>query len=1339
MDLLSRLKTVFQGGQNAIQQAPQTLRGLGNRVTSNFQWAGQQAQRNLPTTTAFVKELYKGPQTFGKGFAETIRTAAPSVFGPSNLSLQQSYAKTLQDVGQKNIQRGYQTNKRTLVNSGQKLLNTGAQQYQGAAQGARQSAINVGLGGVQSAMPVFGAQYALKNPLIVGLGGTLSGAMNKAQGGSFREGFGQGAASMVRDSAIYQATNPLIAGFTGAAKTAGVLKTPLQKFVVGSVLSGIGNLGEDEITSKLLQNPRNAADRVLSFSLGAVASLGGGKIEDWKSLKKSTRTAIINAADKAGYLTKSAKDVWVGAPDVPAFLYDSWNQLKRAGWDGTPNFKNQGGFIDLNAEIFPKTKTDLSTQDVRKAMRGQTTPTTPKTDPTEALKVEAKKYKSAEEFVKAQAKKDYVLEVRKTTVNDIAKVGTYGEAGSAKTSARRKLASDITDKEIEIAQRDQKLFDTNKNKTIEQLQNEITETKKWADENNTSYPRSIQVKEEIIKTKSQLTDIWNKAQGAEPKFSPTKMTRQEKIAKDMLKRGDITAEGYNKIAMKNEGVKPIGIQNNIKLTPNMQSETKLKVEAGPANTSSQSFLSSGIPPQQVPSQQKTGGVIQQLGGGQSPPTKPPRGGLSDSQVQSSDDSISKIMSNVRNRMNELYTKTIDRFHPISMLAKEAGQEQATRNAMTGYYGAGSKAEYHVDFELTPILKEQNLTDLRKAAIAFRDIELSGRGIQGSNTGDPKAALKELESRLGVEKVRAIGDTLKKLYAYQDKMVKEYLVDTGVIGRQAYENMRANNQFYVPFKRVMDQVDDFLGVVPQTRNAGSVASQNVIKGIKGSAREIIDPIESIVEASYKMVNLGQRQKVAQQIVNLGKTKPGFITKIMGQVGNRPNIALFENGKVVHYAVPEEIAIAAKGLTDDAMNTLVKILQFPTKIFRASATGLNPEFAIPNVARDLQSAWVNYGLNPFTWARGLAHFIKRDDVYEEFLKSGGKTSFVAIDRPTIRKTVGDIEGKGISILHPKRLYDMASYLSEASEMGTRISLFENQLAKGLKQGLSKNEAAIRAAYAAQEGTVNFARRGADTKSINAIYAFLNARIQGVDRLMRSLKNDPKSAGMRLGFMVATPALGLYAWNRNFASYDDERVVSKSDRQNNFIIMLSDTPINQLGGAQYIKIPKAEVGKLANPLESFLAMLDGKDGKTKEALVAALKGFLPVDNVGDLIPTALRPPVEVAANKNFFFGSEIVPNYKLNYPSQYQYSSYTAPLYKMIGENLKVSPAKIQALVEGYATGWAKIGETATRPLIPSRYKTEKDNQGQPINRTPIIRRLLAGERRTMEEQGAIDEKG
>mgnify|MGYP001180972494 CR=1 FL=1 len=162
------------------------------------------------------------------------------------------------------------------------------------------------------------------------------------------------------------------------------------------------------------------------------------------------------------------------------------------------------------------------------------------------LAEEARKYKSAEEFVSSKISKDYVAEVKQTTGGDIAKVGTYGEAGSAKTSARRKLAGDITAKEIDIAKRDQTIFDANKNKTVEQLQKEITDSKNFADQNNSSYSRSIKVKEDIIKTKSQLTDIWNKAQqSAEPlatskefnklpeenKLSPEEKTIQNTISK----------------------------------------------------------------------------------------------------------------------------------------------------------------------------------------------------------------------------------------------------------------------------------------------------------------------------------------------------------------------------------------------------------------------------------------------------------------------------------------------------------------------------------------------------------------------------------------------------------------------------------------------------------------------------------------------------------------------------------------------------------------------------------------------------------------------------------------
>jgi stress response protein YsnF len=696
----------------------------------------------------------------------------------------------------------------------------------------------------------------------------------------------------------------------------------------------------------------------------------------------------------------------------------------------------------------------------------------------------------------------------------------------------------------------------------------------------------------------------------------------------------------------------------------------------------------------------------------------------------------QFINESKQKFEKLYAQAIDRFDPLIQLGRKAKKETAVENSLAGYYGTGSTANYHVDFELAPILKEQDREALTKVAIALRDAELEGRGIQGSNRG---VQVDQLRQELGDEKFQAVQGTLQKLYSYQDKMVRQYLVDTGIMSEQAYNAMRSKNQFYVPFKRVMDTVDDALGI-PQAKGAASVSSQDVVKGIKGSKREIQDPLQSIIESTYKMVGLGKRQQVAKTIVGLKDQLPeGIIKPIKGTVGNKPTISLFENGKVQKYEVPPEVATAAKGMDEEGIATVFKILSQPTEIFRATATAYNPEFVIPNVVRDLQSAFVNVGLNPLKFVSGLAHLIKQDDVYQEFLKAGGQTSRVSIDRPVLEKKVGDIYSPaGIEVKNVFNFKKILQKMGEFSEQPTRIAAFEDAVKKELAQGATPEEARQRAAYMAQEATTNFARRGSKTKTVNALYAFLNARVQGIDRLARTIKKDPAGASFRMGLVSIAPAMAAYAWNRQFPSYNDERVVSARDKADNFILMLSDEPIEELKGAQFIKIPKGQVGKLANPLEEFMSFAEGKGGDVQEALLGVLSSFSPVDNIGDAIPTALRPPLENAANFNFFADQNIVPDYKKDYPPAYQYSSYTAPVYRMLGEETGKSPAKIQNLVEGYGTGIAKITEMATRPLIPEKYKSEKSKQGQDVNRTPILRRFLGGEKKTEEEAQAQQDK-
>ena len=142
-------------------------------------------------------------------------------------------------------------------------------------------------------------------------------------------------------------------------------------------------------------------------------------------------------------------------------------------------------------------------QRITQILKGETAPQVSKE--LEPLAQEARKFKSAEEFVNSKIAKDYVAEVQPT------KLGTKGSSVFKTAGEARMKGVAITEKEIEIAKRDQKIFDAAKGRSIEQLEKEIAESKKFADEVGGSFPRSIQVKQEIINQKSHLADFYNQA------------------------------------------------------------------------------------------------------------------------------------------------------------------------------------------------------------------------------------------------------------------------------------------------------------------------------------------------------------------------------------------------------------------------------------------------------------------------------------------------------------------------------------------------------------------------------------------------------------------------------------------------------------------------------------------------------------------------------------------------------------------------------------------------------------------------------------------------------------
>lgn len=699
---------------------------------------------------------------------------------------------------------------------------------------------------------------------------------------------------------------------------------------------------------------------------------------------------------------------------------------------------------------------------------------------------------------------------------------------------------------------------------------------------------------------------------------------------------------------------------------------------------------------------------------------------------------SSYLSRAQEGIHDAYTRGVDRFHPIVRLATKAGKKKTIEEALSGYYGIGSKAQYHLDYELKPLFKGVDAKDLRNYTIANRDIELAGRAIKGSSKKQGEKILSELQSKSNFPQIQ---EAAQKLYAFQDSIVRQYLVDTGVISQQAYDAMRARNQAYIPFKRIMDTVDESLGI---SGAPGSVSNQNVIKGIKGSNRKIQDPLESIVENVYKIVSLGQRQKVAQTIASLDSSIPGVIKKISAPLRDKDSyISVFENGKKQYYQVPKDVMEAAKGMNEEQLNLIIQIASAPSRLLRATATTLNPDFIVPNVARDMQSAYINAGVNPLEILNSFrktigVHLLGKDDaLYKEFLQAGGLTSRISQDKPAIKRTVGELTAntpkKLLALLNPLKAFKNIQTFAQISEEATRRAVYERTLNKALQKGLSRPDAMKEAAYMAQEASTNFARRGSAMKAANSLIPFLNARIQGVDRLVRTGIKNPGATAFRVGVLTIPPTLATYAYNRTFPEYFDENVVPEYKKKDNFILMAP-----WLGKNRYITIPKGDVGQLANPIEEFLSYADGKGGEVAKAVGEALLAFSPVQNIGDVVPTAIKPPIEAALNKSLFTGYELVPEYKKGFPKYKQDQSSTEPTYRALGAATNQSPSVLQNTIRGYGSGVVRLGEQIINPLLPEHFKTDRNSQGDPINKVPVVRRLVGGEVKTKEEAELSEQK-
>jgi len=693
---------------------------------------------------------------------------------------------------------------------------------------------------------------------------------------------------------------------------------------------------------------------------------------------------------------------------------------------------------------------------------------------------------------------------------------------------------------------------------------------------------------------------------------------------------------------------------------------------------------------------------------------------------------SRIVSgNVKPRRNEsvshyIYRQLVDRMHPLSRLTKmladgvplpanldpyklaRIGVASASRANMFLEYGVRSFSTNEV---IGPSLKEilapvkGRLEDFEKYAVSRRAIELEGREIESGVSIRDARIIVERESD-------AFAEAFAQLVTYQDNMTR-YLADSGVVSKELVEKIREANKDYVPFYRLMDEEDGL-----KWTSAGG--TRKPIKAIKGSEREIHNPLESVIKNTYMYVELAHRNAVGTALVDLAERSPlgaGLVKRVeptikpttakfdktaSDVIASLPDVAdflkqygvklsdeeltifraaqqplrsnqisIFRNGKQEIYEVDEHVAKIVQGHTAESINLLARIAAYPARTLRAGAI-LDPAFFAKNMMRDNVTAFIysTSGFKPFSdWISGFVSMLKKDEHWQQWQSSGGpQATLMSLDREFLQHNLQ-------KLIETTSMYSLAKNVvttpleilrigSDLAENATRVGEFKKAV-KQLSTDTRRPSAEVlaEAAFRSREVTLDFARMGATIRGWNMVTPFLNARIQGWDRMVRGFIDHPVQFNAKAIASITAPS--VYLW---YANHDNPIYQELPDWEKAMfwhIFPSGDDPNGTIW-----RIPKPfELGILYGTfVERILDALYDSDGFDIEELAENLFGAIGPSGVASYVPTAAAPIAETLTNYDFFRNRPIVSARDERVLPADQYDVYSSPAAIAVGRLLE-----------------------------------------------------------------------
>ncbi|TQL87437.1 LPD38 domain-containing protein [Delftia sp. HK171] len=589
-------------------------------------------------------------------------------------------------------------------------------------------------------------------------------------------------------------------------------------------------------------------------------------------------------------------------------------------------------------------------------------------------------------------------------------------------------------------------------------------------------------------------------------------------------------------------------------------------------------------------------------------------------------------------------------------------------------------------------------DFFKWVAAVRGDRLKAEGKENLMTDEDISGLKTLNSgRMadGTARMPLYAAALRELNAFNEASLK-VARDSGLIDQAAYDLMK--DQPYVPFYRLMEEDGGMRG----PRFSSGLVNQQAWKKLKGGTQQLnADLLQNTLMNWSHLYAAAARNRASLETMDAAE-KMGVAYQVPADT--KGAVKVMREGVAEHWAVEDPYLVDAISAMSYTPGGIVKAMA-PFKRLLTFGVTVSPTFKIRNLIRDSLSAIAQSDLsyNPLeNVAKGWKATAKDSQTYASMLASGGIIKFGT--QENTNQLRGQIERLGGTMLDKqgfdklkdqmRSLWQVYEEFGDRTENVNRTALYERLRAKGL----SHAEASFQA-----RDLMDFSMSGKweTVRFLAQTVPFLNARLQGLYKLGRAAGEDPRRFAAMAG-AVSMASLGLLA---AYADDDDWKKREDFDRDNFWWFKIGD---------KAFRIPKPfEVGAIGTVAERTAEVMMSEE-MTGKRFGQRISDMVFNTFAMDPTPQAIKPFLDVYANKDSFSGRAIEGMADERLRPQDRYNERTSEVARLLGswglpdpvrlakgEYSGLSPKQVDFLLRGYFGWLATVSTTATdtiaRPML------------------------------------------